>query len=362
MMKLVVQVPCYNEAQSLPDVLASVPRRIEGVDAVEIVVIDDGSTDGTGQVARQHGADHVVRHPANRGLAAAFRSGIDDALRRGADIIVNTDGDNQYPQGEIPRLIAPILAGEADVVVGDRRPGQAAHFSGTKRALERLGSRVVRLASGTEVADAPSGFRAFSREAALQINVLSDYSYTLETLIQAGAQRLRVVSVPVEGRPADRPSRLVRSLPQYLAYSAATILRAYATYRPLVVFSAAGALLVALGGAGIVRFLYYVVTEGGAGHIQSLVLSGAVFTVGFMVLLNGLLADMVAANRRLTEEVLVRLRRLESGPPTRPRGLRPQTPGLRKQGSGRKRGLIGWRAARDGAAKGAVREDAEAGR
>lgn len=310
-MKVIVQIPCFNEAEHLPAVLASIPRRIEGVNCVEVLVVDDGSTDGTSEIAWRHGADHVVRHPANRGLAAAFRTGLDAALRLGADIVVNTDGDNQYPQVDIPRLIAPILARQADVVVGDRRPGEAAHFSPLKRLLQRLGSGVVRAASGTTVMDAPSGFRAFAREAALQLNVLSGYSYTLETLIQAGAAHLRVVSLPIEARPVARPSRLMRGLPHYLLHSGAAILRAYATYRPLAVFFSAGLALIAMGSVGIVRFLYYFVTEGGAGHVQSLVLSAAVVTVGFQVLLIGLLADLVAANRRLIEEALVRLRRVE---------------------------------------------------
>lgn len=293
--------------------LASIPRRIDGIDCVEVLVVDDGSTDGTGDVARRAGADYVVRHPANRGLASAFRTGLDRALRLGADIIVNTDGDNQYSQEEIPLLIGPIVAGEADVVVGDRRPGELSSFSPARRVLQRIGSRVVRAASGTEVADAPSGFRAFSREAALQLNVLSDYSYTLETLVQAGAERLRVASVPIVVRPVGRQSRLMRSLLHYVLHSGATVLRAYATYRPLAVFFGAGTVLIALGTGGIGRFIYYYLTEGGAGHVQSLVLSAAVFTVGFQVLLIGLLADLVAANRRLIEDALVRLRRLEGG-------------------------------------------------
>lgn len=311
-MKLVVQIPCYNEAGQIGAVIASVPRCIDGVDRVEVLVVDDGSTDGTGAAARAAGAEHVVRHAGNRGLAAAFRTGMDLAVRLGADVIVNTDGDNQYAQADIPRLIAPILAGEADVVVGDRRPGQAPHYSSAKRLLQRAGSGVVRAASGTQVADAPSGFRAFSREAALRLNVLSDYSYTLETLIHAGALRLRVASIPIEVRPVERPSRLMRSMPQYLLHSGATIVRAYATYRPLAVFMTVGALLAVVGTVGIGRFLYFFVTEGGGGHVQSLVLAAAVFTVGFQVMLIGLLADLVAANRRLTEEVLVRVRRLEA--------------------------------------------------
>jgi glycosyltransferase involved in cell wall biosynthesis len=309
--KVIVQIPCYDEAQDLAQVIAGIPRRMPGVDRVEVLVVDDGSTDGTSDVAWRAGADHVVRHPANRGLAAAFRSGLDHALKLGADVIVNTDGDNQYPQDDIPRLIAPIIAGEADAVVGDRRPGEARHFSPAKRLLQRIGSGVVRAASGTDVRDAPSGFRAYSRETALRLNVLSGYSYTLETLIQVGTANLRVVSIPVISRPAERPSRLMRSLPHYLLHSGATILRAYATYRPLAVFFPIGLVLILLGGAGIGRFMYYYFTEGGAGHVQSLILAGVLTMIGFFVLLIGLLADLISANRRLTEEALVRLRRLE---------------------------------------------------
>lgn len=313
-----VQIPCLNEAETLPTVLTSIPRDIPGVDRVEVLVIDDGSTDDTSAVARRHGADHVVRHPANRGLAGAFRTGVDYALRHGADIIVTTDGDNQYPQHAIPELIAPILQGQADIVVGDRAADRVPHFGALKRLLQRLGSRVVQAASGTEVRDAPSGFRAFSREAALQINVLSSYSYSMETLIQAGVNRLRIAWVPITARPT-RPSRLMRGMPHYLLHSGATILRAYATYRPLMVFSFIGLGLAALGSVGIIRFLFYYVTEGGAGHVQSLVLSAAVVLLGFQVLLIGLLADLIAANRKLLEDVLVRLRRLEApGPEGRP--------------------------------------------
>ena len=307
-----MQVPCFNEAENLPTVLASIPRQIPGIACVQVVVVDDGSSDGTSDIARKFGADAVVRHPANRGLAAAFRTGLDRALRMGADIIVNTDGDNQYPQEQIPRLIQPIIEGRADLVLGDRRPGSMPHFSPLKRHLQRLGTRVVSAASGAPVADAPSGFRAFSREAALQMNVLSGYSYTLETLIQAGAAHLRVASVPIDARRSDRPSRLMRSIPHYLLHSGTTVLRAFVTYRPLAVFLPIGILLMAVGTLGIGRFVFYYLTEGGAGHIQSLVLAGVLFIAGVQVLLHGLVADLVAANRHLVEEALVRLRRLEA--------------------------------------------------
>jgi glycosyltransferase involved in cell wall biosynthesis len=311
--KLIVQIPCYNEAETLPVVLAGIPRTIPGVSRIEVLVIDDGSRDETSEVARAHGADHVVRHPGNRGLAGAFRTGIDYALRHGADIVVTTDGDNQYPQHAIPELIAPILDGTADIVIGDRAADKVPHFGPLKRLLQRIGSRVVQAASGTRVKDAPSGFRAFSREAALQLNVLSSYSYSMETLIQAGAHRLRIEWVPITTRPT-RPSRLMRGMPHYLLHSGATILRAYATYRPLTVFSFIGMCLIALSSVFILRFLYFYFTEGGAGHIQSLVLSAAIMLLGFQVLLIGLLADLISANRKLLEEVLVRLRRLEAPP------------------------------------------------
>jgi glycosyltransferase involved in cell wall biosynthesis len=317
MKTIVVQIPCFNEAATLPLVLGSLPRRVGRRARVVTLVVDDGSTDDTAAVARRAGADHVVRHARNRGLAAAFQTGLVAALRLGADVIVNTDGDNQYPQAALPRLVNPILTGEADVVVADRQTAQIAHFSPLKKALQQIGSAVVRAVSGTGVRDAPSGFRAYSREAALRLYVHSRYSYTLETLIQAGAQRLRVRSVPVVVNPQLRTSRLASSLPSYLLHSATTLLRAYATYRPLVVFSLVGALFLALGTAGILRFLYYVLVDGGAGHVQSVVLAGSLWSVGVMIVLSGLQADLVAANRRLTEEALYELRRHTLAPATR---------------------------------------------
>jgi glycosyltransferase involved in cell wall biosynthesis len=254
-------------------VLASIPRRVARSARVLTLVVDDGSSDGTAAVARRAGADYVVRHTRNRGLAAAFQTGLTTALRLGADVIVNTDGDNQYPQADLPRLVAPILAGDADVVVADRQTARIAHFSPLKKLLQAIGSALVRTVSGTGVRDAPSGFRAYSREAALRLHVHSRYSYTLETLIQAGAQRLRVQSVPVVVNPELRSSRLASSLPSYLLHSATTLLRAYVTYRPLVVFTLVGAVFLAVGSAGILRVLYYYVTEGGAGHVQSVMLA-----------------------------------------------------------------------------------------
>lgn len=318
--RLFVQIPCYNEAATLPLVLRSIPRTIPGVATVTVVVVDDGSTDGTAAVARAHGADVVVRHPRNRGLAAAFRTGLDTCLRLGADIIVNTDGDNQYPQAEIPRLIRPILEGQAEVVIADRQPLKVPHFSPAKKLLQWLGSWVVRQLSGTAVPDAPSGFRAYAREAALRLNVLSDYSYTLETLIQAGVQRQAIAFVPVQTNPQLRPSRLITSLRAYLLRSATTLLRAYAMYQPLKVFGACGLLLCLAGLLGVGRFLYFFATGSGAGHVQSLVLSGVLLVVGFQVMLIGLLSDLIAANRRLLEEALYRLRRLESDLLTAPPG------------------------------------------
>jgi glycosyltransferase involved in cell wall biosynthesis len=310
-MKLIVQIPCYNEAQTLPLVLGSIPQAIPGLTEIETLVIDDGSTDGTAEVAAAAGATHVVRHIGNKGLAEAFRTGLDACLRLGADIIVNTDGDNQYPAAEIPRLIAPILAGEADMVIGDRQPATVAHFSPLKRLLQALGSWAVRLTSGTDVPDAPSGFRAYSREAALRLNVVSQYTYTVETVIQAGKKRLAIACVPVTVNRPLRPSRLMGSTWTYLKHSAATIVRVYAMYEPLKVFFYIGLGLLAVGLAGVGRFLYFYFIGGAAGHVQSLVLSAALLIVGFQVLLIGLLADLIAANRRLIEEALYRLKRLE---------------------------------------------------
>ena len=311
-LKLVIQIPAFNEAATLGVTLGDLPRSLPGIDQVVWLVVDDGSTDATSAVAREHGADHVVRLPTNRGLARAFTTGVEKALRLGADIIVNTDADNQYRAADIPALIAPILAGEADMVIGERPIGDIAHFSRTKKVLQRLGSRVVQLASNTRVPDAPSGFRAFSRQAALQINVFNNYTYTLETIIQAGQKGLTVFSVPVRVNPDLRPSRLVRSIPQYLQRSALTIGRIFVTYRPLRFFLAVSGLLFVPGCLIGVRFLFEYGRGHGQGHVQSLILTAILMIGSMLFFMLGLLADLISVNRRLLEDLRARLAALEN--------------------------------------------------
>jgi glycosyltransferase involved in cell wall biosynthesis len=311
-MKLIIQIPCYNEERTLPQTLEDLPHSLPGIDEIEVLVIDDGSTDGTVQVARQAGVDHVVRLGRNRGLARAFLAGLEKSLRLNADIIVNTDGDNQYRGVDVARLLAPIMAGTADLVIGDRGVATAEHFSHLKRRLQRLGSWVVQQAAGVRVPDATSGFRALNREAALRMLVLSEYSYTLETLIQAGVRQMAVTYVPVGTNPKTRPSRLMRNLPEYLAHSSITILRTYALYRPLRVFLAIGALMIAGGLVLGIRFLYLFATRPGpTGSVQSLILAAILLILGFQVCLIGLIADLVGFNRKIMEETLYRVRLLE---------------------------------------------------
>ena len=313
-MKLIIQIPCFNEAQSIPQTLGALPRGMPGIDQVEYLVVDDGSSDGTAEAAREAGAHHVVRLPRHAGLAAVFMAGLEACLKLGADVIVNTDADNQYNAADIHLLLEPILAGRADLVVGDRGVATLQSFSPLKRRLQRMGSWVIGWASGVRTPDATSGFRAISRAAALRTVVLSEYSYTLETLIQAGARRMAVEYVPVRTNVQTRPSRLMRSIPDYLANSSVTIVRAYTMYRPLRVFTALSALLILGGMAGVVRFLYFYITGGGiAGHIQSLILAAVLLIVGFQVFLIGLVADLIGFNRKILEEVLYRLRRVELG-------------------------------------------------
>ena len=310
-MKLIIQIPCFNEADSLPQTLAHLPRTIPGIDRVEYLVIDDGSSDGTSEVAQQHGVHHVERHRTNRGLAAAFRTGIDRALGEGADIIVNTDADNQYEGADIALLVRPLVAGEADVAIGDRGVSSNAHFGWIKRRLQRLGSALVRRLSKTRTTDAVSGFRAMTRRAAQRINITSDFSYTTEMLIQAGRKRMCVVSVPVRTNGVARPSRMFRSIPQFITNTALTIIRVYAMYNPLRVFVAIGGVALLIGLAPMVRFLWFYLDGKGSGHVQSLVIGGALLVLGFLTILLGALADLIARNRLLLEQALERLRMVE---------------------------------------------------
>lgn len=311
-MKLIIQIPCYNEAETLPTTLEELPRQLTGIDQIEILVIDDGSNDDTAQIAKAHGAHHVVRLNPHQGLAASFTNGLDACIHLGADLIVNTDADNQYKADDIQSLINPILDGKADIVVGDRGVANLDSFSASKRFLQQVGSWVVARASGLHIPDATSGFRALSQEAALRTLVLSDYSYTLETLIQAGNRHLAVIYVPVRTNPQTRPSRLIRSVPQYLAYSGSTIVRAYAMYRPLRIFSILASLMI-LGALILTfRYFYFVSIGQGQGHVQSVILAAVLFIVGFQTLLIGLVADLVGFNRMIMEETLYRMRKIET--------------------------------------------------
>ncbi len=311
-LKCIIQIPCYNEERTLPETVAALPRALAGIDVLEYLVVDDGSADGTAEVATALGVHHVVRLPRNGGLARAFMAGLEACIRRGADIIVNTDADNQYVADDIALLVAPILAGRAELVVGDRGVGRVAHFSGLKRMLQRFGSWVISQAAGTPIPDATSGFRALTRDTALRTLVLSDYSYTLETLIQAGARRTAVAYVPVRTNPPTRPSRLMHNLPHYLANSTATIVRAYTLYRPLRVFTIIGAVALTIGTLIGLRFLYFYLQGAGNGHVQSLIMAAVLLILGFQTLLIGLVADLIGANRKIMEEILYRTRRGEA--------------------------------------------------
>ncbi len=311
MKKLIVQIPCLNEAETLPETLRDIPRTIPGIDVVEILVIDDGSRDDTSGVATRNGVDHVVRFPRRKGLAAAFAAGIDACVKLGADVIVNTDGDNQYAGADIPTLIAPLLAGEADIVIGDRNIQAIRHMSQAKKRLQRLGSWVVRQVSNTQVPDTTSGFRAYTREAALRMTIVSEFWYTLETIIQAGKQRMAVAHVPVRTNPRTRESRLFGSLWTYVKASTATIVRIYAMYEPLKVFGIIGLALFSAGLAVSLRFFYFYLAGQGLGHVQSLIFSAVLMIVGFQVALIGLLADVISGNRKLIEDLLYRVRIME---------------------------------------------------
>ncbi len=314
-MKLIVQIPCYNEEHTLPHTVADIPRHIEGIDSVELLIIDDCSTDRTVEVAQELGVDHIIRNKKNQGLARTFRHGLDACLKAGADIIVNTDGDNQYAGQDIPKLIAPILAGTADLVIGDRETSKIQHFSGLKRFFQWFGSGVVRKLAGVWIPDAVSGFRAMSRDAAMNLNIVSSFSYTIEMCIQAGKKQMTIVSVPIRTNPKTRESRLFKSIPNFIERSLTTMVRMYAMYQPLRVFFYLGMVLSLIGVIPMVRFLYHYFTTGGAGHIQSLIIGGVFLIIGFITFMIGLVADLISFNRQLTEMTLEKVRRIELGQP-----------------------------------------------
>lgn len=324
-MKLIIQIPCFNEALQLGDTLAALPKKIAGIEHIEVLVIDDGSTDNTAELARSLGVTHVLSLPQNRGLANAFKCGIEAGLQEGADIIVNTDADNQYKGQDIEKLVQPIINGQADITIGARPISEIKEFTPFKKFLQKFGSWVVRLLSHTDVADATSGFRAYTRAAAMRLNVLSRYTYTLETIIQAGQNGLRINSVPIGVNPVTRPSRLIKSNWHYVSRSISTLIRVSIIYRPFRVFFIPAVILLAIGILIDFRFIWHYFSEGGAGHIQSLIM-GAVLTLlgGFMLLL-AILADLLSANRRLLEDIQWRLRQQEynSSQPLIPR---PSTP------------------------------------
>ena len=310
-MKLIIQIPCYNEAETLPATLLDLPQRVPGITCLETLVIDDGSSDGTAAIAQSLGVTHVVRHRQNLGLAKAFQTGLDAALRLGAGVVVNTDGDNQYPGEYIASLVAPILSGEADIVIANRQVAGIDHFSPLKKLLQKLGSWTVRTVSGTNVPDAPSGFRAYSRDAALRLNVLTHYSYTLDTIIQAGKMGLTIVSVPVWTNDPTRPSRLQKNAWHFVKAQAGTIMRLYAFYEPLRTFSYIALPFLLVGSGALLRFLYFFAVGQGQGHIQSITIGTGLLLVGVLIFLFGIQADIAGKHRQLTQEMLYRLKKME---------------------------------------------------
>ncbi|WP_136526194.1 glycosyltransferase family 2 protein [Geomonas ferrireducens] len=314
-MKLLIQIPCYNEASTLAITLADLPREIAGVEKVEWLIINDGCTDNTVEVAIANGVDHVVSFPRNRGLAKAFLAGIDASLKLGADVIVNTDADNQYCAADIQKLVDPILAGKAEIVIGARPISEIEHFSPIKKVLQKFGSWIVRITSNTNIPDAPSGFRAISRNAAMQLHVFNQYTYTLETIIQAGLKGMVTTSVPIRTNADLRPSRLVKSIYSYVRRSVFTILRIFMTYKPLRCFAIPGALCFSLGLAIGLRFMYFYISGDGSGHIQSLILGALLLGSGFFLGITGLLADLISVNRKLLEDIDYRLKKIELSKP-----------------------------------------------
>jgi glycosyltransferase involved in cell wall biosynthesis len=308
-MKLIVQIPCYNEERTLAMALKEIPRSIPGVDTVELLVVNDGSTDRTVEIAKANGVTHVVNFPKNKGLAKGFMAGIERCLREGADIIVNTDADNQYNAADIPKLIQPILDGTAEFVVGERPIANIRHFSPIKKALQKLGSYIVRRISQTNIPDAPSGFRAISRDAAMRLNVYSEYTYTLETIIQAGLNDIAITSVPVGVNEDLRPSRLVKGVSSYVRRSILTMLRIFVVYKPFRFFMSIGLFVFLLGTIPGVRFLFFYFSGNGAGHVQSLILSAILLMMGFQTMLVAFLSDLLATNRKLLEDIRYRQQR-----------------------------------------------------
>ncbi len=310
-MKLIIQIACFNEEDTLPETLKALPRKIEGIDEIEVLIINDGSTDRTVKVAEENGADHIISFKRNQGLARSFMAGINACLKYGADIIVNTDADNQYRADDIPKLIRPILEGKADMVIGTRPISRIKHFSLMKKIMQKIGSWLVRKVSRTSILDAPSGFRAISQNSALKLNVFNTFTYTHETIIQAGLKNMAVVSVPVRVNKTTRPSRLFKSIPSYIARSLIAILRMVVVYRPFRFFLTLGLIFLSAGFLFGIRYIYFMLMGSGVGHIQSVILAGVLIGIGFQVVLVAFIADLLGVNRKLLEEIQYRLRKME---------------------------------------------------
>lgn len=310
-MKLVIQIPCYNEENTIESVINELPMNIENIDTIETLIIDDGSTDETVENARKAGADHILSLKTHKGLARAFAAGIEHSLKIGADIIVNTDGDNQYRGDDLPKLIDPIIKGQADVVIGARQIDEIPHFSFFKKKMQKLGSRIIRKLSKAPVEDATSGFRAFAREAAMRMNPLTEYSYTIESLVQLGNAKLKIMSVPIHVNPKLRESRLIRNTPSFMARQSTTLFRMYAVYKAYKLFVILGTIVALPGLLGFLRFLYFYLSNGGEGHIQSLIFSAVFVICGFFIVMFGVIADLVSSNRKMIEMIMYKIRELE---------------------------------------------------
>ncbi|UCE40104.1 MAG: glycosyltransferase [Candidatus Aminicenantes bacterium] len=310
-MKLIIQIPCYNEEETLESVIKDIPKKIQNIDIIETLIIDDGSTDKTVEVAKKLGVDHIVALKTHRGLAKAFAAGIEYGLDQGADIIVNTDGDNQYKGEDIPKLIMPIISGAADVVIGTRQIEDVPHFSFVKKKMQKLGSGIIRKLSKTPVKDATSGFRAFSKDAAMRINPLTEYSYTIESLVQLGNEKVKIVPVPIRVNPKLRESRLIKNTPSFVARQSMTLFRMYSVYKAFRVFLFLGILIALPGLIGFIRFLYFYFTSGGEGHVQSLIFSAVFIICGFFILMLGIIAELISSNRKMIEMMIYKIRKLE---------------------------------------------------